>query len=542
MIFINHKRFYLLVSFLVAITHISYAQRNLSEQVNVVRPYKPILAEASKIGTNPEVNTEKDILQPLEYRINPKKVDSLIKTNIVNPEKVKNESIPKLYKTYLKLGGGNYATSLAELYFSNTRSKEYQTSIYLKHNASVGAIKNMDFSENQAKIFGKRIYKQNTLAANVFYDRDVIHFYGYDHDFYNYSRRQIRQQFDYLEFETSLTKNIQSDSDKVHYEGKINFHIVADAFNATENYISMAGTGHYDWFYLETSLDVSRFADSISFDRNLFILNPSLVLKENKFSFTLGANIYQQFGTRSSLHVYPNIRADYKLIENELLLYAGMTGKIRKQNFRNFYLENPFLSPKQIIQHTNEKLHLFGGLRGSLSSKTAYRLNISYLTTDNEAYFINDISDMSKFKIIYDGNNGKLLTLNAELSYQQNERLRFRVSGDINNYTTDVLAEPWHKPMLNLAISSTYNIGNKFLINADIFGFSKIKALVMYTPNPMTKELKGAVDLNLGIDYRYSKIISVFIKLNNLAGMKRERYLNYPTYGFNALVGATFSF
>ena len=58
----------------------------------------------------------------------------------------------------------------------------------------------------------------------------------------------------------------------------------------------------------------------------------------------------------------------------------------------------------------------------------------------------------------------------------------------------------------------------------------------------LEKELEGGVDLNIGIDYRYSKMISVYLNLNNLLNYKRENYLFYPGFGFQAMLGASFRF
>ncbi len=518
-----------------------FAQGNLSEQVNVVRPYKPVLAEAAKINTNPEIKTEVLKSEPFNYNIQPNKLDSLLKPAPIQTEKMKNESITKLYKTYIKLGGGNYRTSLGELYFSNTRSREFQAGIHLKHNASVGSIKNMDFSENKVELFGKRIYRNHVLSMKLNYDRDVAHFYGYNHDLFKYSRREVRQQFDYFDLQTEFNKNVQQISEKVNYKGILKAYTVSDAFNANEKRLFIGASGKYDFVHLETGLDFAKHSDSSGSVNNIFSFNPSIVLQEDKLLFTLGLNTYAEFGDRNLFHVYPNIHAEYSLIENALLVYGGMNGKMQKNSFRSFYQENPFLSQNQVILNTNEKLHLFAGIRGSISNKTAYRLSVSHINMGKEAYYTNDTADIRKYKLIYDGNNSTTIRMSAELTHQQNDKLRLNGRLSVNKYTTDTLREAWYRPMLNVSITADYNIGNKFLLSAEAHAYSKMKGAV-YFPNMIMRELPGGLDLNIGIDYRYSKIISVFAKFNNITGYKRERYLYYPGYGFNALAGATFSF
>ena len=55
-------------------------------------------------------------------------------------------------------------------------------------------------------------------------------------------------------------------------------------------------------------------------------------------------------------------------------------------------------------------------------------------------------------------------------------------------------------------------------------------------------KLNPFVDLNLGIDYRYNKNVSVFINCNNMAATRYMRFTNYDVYGFNGLGGVTLTF
>jgi hypothetical protein len=54
--------------------------------------------------------------------------------------------------------------------------------------------------------------------------------------------------------------------------------------------------------------------------------------------------------------------------------------------------------------------------------------------------------------------------------------------------------------------------------------------------------MKGYFDGNISVDYRYSKVLSVFLNLNNFTASKYARWYNYPSYGFSAMAGLTWSF
>jgi outer membrane cobalamin receptor len=57
-----------------------------------------------------------------------------------------------------------------------------------------------------------------------------------------------------------------------------------------------------------------------------------------------------------------------------------------------------------------------------------------------------------------------------------------------------------------------------------------------------TVDLKGYLDANLNVEYRYTKRISAWVRLNNLLASNYQRWNMYPVQRFNAMLGATYSF
>ena len=54
------------------------------------------------------------------------------------------------------------------------------------------------------------------------------------------------------------------------------------------------------------------------------------------------------------------------------------------------------------------------------------------------------------------------------------------------------------------------------------------------------KLLTGIVDANLGAEYRYSKMLSFFVNINNIANTRYYRWEKYPNQRFNLMAGLTF--
>jgi outer membrane receptor protein involved in Fe transport len=56
------------------------------------------------------------------------------------------------------------------------------------------------------------------------------------------------------------------------------------------------------------------------------------------------------------------------------------------------------------------------------------------------------------------------------------------------------------------------------------------------------QRLKPYFDANLSVEYRYSKMVSVFLNINNIGAVQYFKWYNYPSYRLQLLAGASLSF
>ncbi len=533
----NRKNLYTLLA-VVLLNTSSYAQKNLSEEVNVVRQYKPILAEAIKINSNPEIKIEETGKEIPSYNFLSHRIDSTLKVSAIQIEKMKNESIAKLYKTYIRVGGGNYRTSYFEAWANNLRSKEWVLGVHYRHQAQAGPEDNMSYSDNTIDAYAKRLYTKQSLGLSMIFDRDVNHFNGKDYNLANFDNKKFRQHYNLFGLQTELKSNAQ-DFNSLSYVGNFDFYTVKDKFDASENRFALTGMLKYKEYQSKIGIDISSLEDSLINKNNLFYFEPSIHLKQSNINIQLGFSAYQEFGENSLFHIYPKIDANYKIAEIDAVVYAGLNGKIRKNSFRDFYQQNPFLGTKLKMLNTNEKLNLYAGIRGKIDLKNTYQVNFSFKSMANETYFIVNNDVLKTYKVIYDGPSASTTNFNLNYAHQSNEKLRLYANFDYSIFNTDTIREAWNKPTSIFRLGSTYNISNKFLVDAQLFSYSKMKSQDV---NGNIKNIKGGVDLNLGIDYRYSKIISVYLNLNNVLNYKREQFNYYTGLGFQAMLGASFRF
>ena len=54
------------------------------------------------------------------------------------------------------------------------------------------------------------------------------------------------------------------------------------------------------------------------------------------------------------------------------------------------------------------------------------------------------------------------------------------------------------------------------------------------------KQINGWADINIEAEYRYSKMLSFFARVNNIANQRYYRWERYPSQRFNFMIGLSF--
>ena len=93
-------------------------------------------------------------------------------------------------------------------------------------------------------------------------------------------------------------------------------------------------------------------------------------------------------------------------------------------------------------------------------------------------------------------------------------------------------------PSFEASLGFKYNLRNKILVRGDLSYNGKRYAMNRAAE---TITLKGYPDLNLGVEYRYRKILSFFLNFNNIVSVRYQPWNQYPTQGFFIMGGFSYS-
>lgn len=520
----------------------------------IVKDYRPVLAESAKISDTPEGDTSTFTAPPMQYNLRSKKAETNYETAVIKAVKVKDEPLPKLYRSLVRGGVGNYTSYLGELYINSLRSKTGSLGLALRHLSASPNLKDAgpaDFSDNSAMVYGKYFLENATFDGRIRYDRNVVHYYGYDKNDTVIDKKDSRQQFGKFGVDLGFGSS-EIRKDRINYQGRFGFSTLSDNFAASENEIRVgleAGKQVNDLYVtLPVSMEFFKKKDAeyqvlsllSNQSRNIVRLRPEVRIDREKIRARLGLGFELEKNKKSEFHIFPRFDITAPIADQVLYAFVGADGAVVKNNFHTLAEENPFITSAIIPLNTIEKLNIRAGMRGNFSSTIGFTAGVRYSTIENLQLFYNDLDYFNKFNVLYD--DAKVLNLNAEVIYKSNEKFALSLHVDQYNYKMDTEAEAWFRPNTEVALRADYNFRDKILLNAAIFARGPIQARTLDANGAVAEKINGWIDANLGVEYKYSKILSGFVRLNNLGFSRYYYWYRYQSMRFNVMAGVAYSF
>lgn len=513
--------------------------------------------DAQKMLDQPKTKDTVIAAPAFDYTIVSRQVPAKFRIDTIRPAKVTNEQLTKLYHGYAKLGFGNYSTILADASYASTRSKSGAWGIGLGSLTSGTGPKDVQgfagYGQQHFDLFGKKFYKHHTFGGDFGFTRDVVHYYGNLSGNDSLSKDAIRQRFVGWGGGGRLISHYV-DSTQINYDLSLRYFNYADRFGSNENNFKISGTGgrylNTEKLSLDFGIDYDR-GKSVSDTVNNTIIQLQPMFRAGggakKFSVAIGMGMYVDAGAESRVYFYPQFEASYDIVNHIIIPYAGMGGYLERNGFRSLTDVNPFLlsSTSVTARNTQYKNLIYIGLKGSISAEISYNIKASHHERRDMPLFVNTLPSQDfyqmHFATIYD--TVDVTGVSGDIGYQKGEKLRISAHGEFFEYKPKNESKAWHTPALRMGVSASYNIQDKILARFDLFYIDKQYAKLV-TPDGLTAPLllNRLIDVNVGLEYRYSKFLSAFLSAQNLAGQRYFRWNAYPTQKFNVLGGVTYSF
>lgn len=565
---------YAIVALLLGAGYQGYAQQDPTKPVtidsfDVVRDYKPILADAVKIRRSPDMSNKRSYMPKLSYGSVPdKKLDINTGLKELNVQQLPFTKTQDITSNYVKLGVGNLGTILGEAYIAVEDYEDMRFGGFVKHLNQKGSLDDQKFSRQEVGVFGRRVLSAFTIDGVLGYNRYGTRFYGIPVDINGLTLNPTReaQRFNDIYFTGELTSNFDPNNEEaLSYSAKVDAYTYKDKFEASENSIALSGylNKRLRTFNIgaNVALDVnsiggsSNVAKDTKFKNSLANINPYISLKGTNYTLTLGANIVSEFGDSTRFNVFPSAEVDFSLVPGYIHLFGGINGGVQKASFKTFSQTNPYLGPDLAYQNMVERLNFFGGIKGNAGATFGYKAKVMYKSLEGMPLFVNNQERPFQFDLVYDGNGDdkvKYLGVEGEINVRLSELVNLGGRLNIDNYTMANEEEAWFMPKLRLAANARFNISEKLYIDAEALfhGMSYAKTYQFDSslnpallPNSYKKEtVPEFFDLSAGAEYKALSNLGIFVKANNILNKEYQRYMYYPKLGFNVIGGVNFSF
>ena len=538
--------------------------------IDVVKPYTPSISDAFKVKETPTLDdTETTTKKEVKYNIFSFPVASTFTPAKGKAAVVDKAKKVKLYDNYATLGVGTYTSVVGEAYLNHAIGRDQIFSAYVGHHSSQGDIENVltdnGFSDSKLNLTYTKKDRDYSWTALGGFQYQTYNWYGLQQPLFNQATA------DSLDVGHSFINGYVGGDitfeDAIVSSGSVLYRRFGDNLGSGENRFKANAIGTIN--IQDNDVDVEVFTDYVggSFDKayadpnqinygNFQIgLAPTFQLKQDDLTVDLGVKavyLNDTEASKSKFFIYPNIAASYRLVDEVLIAFGGVTGGLNQNSYYDFAQENPFISPNLFIAPTDQQYKAFAGIKGKLSNIMSYSVSGNYTSEKNKALYINnDISTTSEpytygnsFGLVYD--DVTTFSVAGELNVDINRNFTLGIKGEYFSYDVTNQMEAWNLPDLTASVFLDYQITNQWFAGANLFYVGERKDQFnipnLISPNTGIVTLDSYFDANAHVGYHINDRFSVFAKANNIVGEEYAKWQNTPVQGIQFLAGATYKF
>lgn len=563
------KRLYIINLLILLLLLPATAQKNpqgLKREVTLYNPYKPSLNDVAKKSFLPNFTDTARIRPDFRYSIETSAYSPEYPVSPIKAASLVPEPLDKLYKSYVNLGMGNYITPLAEISITNERSKKSAVGIYARHFSSNGKVKLENdrkvyagYMDNDLTLFGRKFLKGSFLEGSVDFVQKSRSAYGYDTSAVGYNPSKSDVRFAYQDAGAKIKfASLTLDSSSFAYDFNLNYDFFFMSGSKYEHHIGFSGSAATIWkeFYAGADIDYQYYLPSASIStesRYIASVAPFIKKSAQQWSFKVGVRFVLDKNLTSSpeFHFYPDASFSFAIVPSYVSFFASMGGNLAGNNPAKVADINPYLVSDTLfkLKNTSNTLVISAGLKGNTGMDGNYLISASYSFVKDRLLYTSTFDTLQTPKMygnlfvpLFD--DGEVLKIHGEIGGNVSKKITYSLKGNIYNYTLSNYAHAWNLPVWDAEASFRYNLRNKIIGTAGFTAIGKrflaATSAADFLPDKVT-EAPVHMNLNIGAEYRYTKVLSFWTRLNNITFNRYYEWAWYPTQRFQFMLGATYS-
>ncbi|MFT5999529.1 MAG: hypothetical protein ACI81P_001987 [Neolewinella sp.] len=526
-----------------------YAQPGLDDNsVTVVSNFEARLTEASRVrvtGFTPPADSTR---RQQQYLVIDRPISIEYPAPIIRPRGVARDKTPPNKNGYIGIGAGFPGALFGDLSYDLSSVDNAELGIFARHHSfnNNSNVENQKSSDTEFGAEGTYLFDQGfAVGGGAKYTSQSRYYYGYNFpevesdSVPSFTDDQVRQRFNIFDVHGEIFNGVRTEAD-FDYKAGVALYLMDGNPAVRESGIDFTIEAT-KWisdkqpFDLKIRADFTSYKDTSTQNLNNIYFSPSYTTSiAGRYRLKIGVNLTS---SNDDFNVFPAISLNAPVIDGLLSAFVGAEGSLQKNTLRSLSDYNPWIRPRLLIRNA-EYTRFYGGVEGAISG-IDYRAEASFKLIDNLATYVLDRrTAIPQFQVAYD--NGSIFTLQGSATMEPIKNLKVNATVAQRFYSLDVQEKAWHLPSFSLTAGGAYSLEKQNItIGADFF----IENGLPYQDSEgVAQSLSPLLDLNLNGEYGINDNFSAWLRVNNLLGNNRERFVQYPTIGVNLLVGVSAKF
>ena len=487
-------------------------------------------------------------------------------------------SLSRLYRGYVRAGGGSRGTSMLDASYTDLRSRDGSWGTAFHHVAtnSPSALLTGRLNENTLDAWVSRFVGKEKMYLEASAGSEQVLMYGFDSlqvdsaltptdaPVVRWSHATLGASFkSHKNRDRDLNHEIDATlgwlrNDRGAHERSVGLNATLDkSFGEVRGQLGVA-----------VQLDQYGASADVTSNQAIVVVEPSVSTRKGALHAKagLGLAIDADQPTRDGLgdafHLYPRAEVSVSLLRNLFVPYGKVGGDLSANNFHALTRQNPFYAPSDLGQEspyqgfrsTNKRLALGGGIRGTVTE--AFRFHGYFSTASHEDYALFrpaastvDSVTLATFDVVYD--TLAIRTLGGEAEFDLGSDWSFAGGVKFLKYNTRSELRAWNLPRTTWNARATYALIEGLDLTATVTYIGERFSILRETGYGDTQPLEdgtyelalpGYLDLNLTANYTYNDRLGAWLTLANVANAKYAEWGGFPVQGFQVLAGVHYAF
>ena len=510
--------------------------------VQVTSTFKPVLKDAAKINFNAAPAVVDTARPRLKYDVPNQNLLFAYQPGTLKPLALAIDTTGNFINhNYVKLGYGSLKTPYLEAGLSLGDGKTAGLNIYGKHISSQGKIQHQDFSNTalDASAFyqtGKNLEWSGRLGA----ERQRYNKYGFEPKELTFPEDSLAVKYGTWRGRISV-RNIDRTQLGISYAPALKVDVFNDGLGNSESNTNLIlplqktlGTDFAVDITAEANLSAYKPEEKESISNNYFSVAPTVIYRASNFSIHAGIKPIWDNGEAK---LFPNIMGEISTSDNRFSVQAGWIGSVRNSGFQYLANFNPWIWAPETVYNTRIE-ERYGGFKGSAGDHFTYSAKAGFHKWNNQPLFVNDTATGKSFMVVRESQL-KIIHIGAEVGYTVGEKFSLLSSFAYNQYNTlHDNEQAWGLIPLEFKTSLRLQVLKDLYVKSDLYAFDGPR----YLDKTGDGNIKGAIDLNAGVEFRIVKNIKLWGQFNNIFNNPYQRWRQYAVYPFQFIGGVVFSF